>query len=82
MFITWDEPKRISNLAKHGLDFASLDEAFFLGSIIVPANGGRHMAIGRFGDGTIAVVFVYLGTEALAAISMRKADKNERKVLT
>lgn len=37
MMIVWDEPKRQTNLAKHGLDFADLDEAFFLSSLVVPA---------------------------------------------
>jgi uncharacterized DUF497 family protein len=27
--IVWDEPKRLANLEKHGLDFADLDEAYF-----------------------------------------------------
>ena len=47
MMITWDAPKRQTNLAKHGLDFADLDEAFFLSSVVVPAKESRHMAIGR-----------------------------------
>ena len=59
--ITWDEPKRLSNLAKHGLDFADLDEDFFLSAVIVPSYGGRQMAIGHLSDGTIAVVFAILG---------------------
>ncbi len=45
MKIVWDESKRLANLDKHGLDFADLDEVFF-----------RLMAIGRFADGSIAVV--------------------------
>jgi hypothetical protein len=28
MEIVWDEPKRLANLDKHGLDFADLDETF------------------------------------------------------
>jgi uncharacterized protein len=28
MQILWDEPKRLANLDKHGLDFADLNEAF------------------------------------------------------
>jgi uncharacterized DUF497 family protein len=27
--IVWDESKRLANLAKHGLDFADLNETFF-----------------------------------------------------
>tara|TARA_B100001971_G_C18139660_1_gene509661 strand:- start:729 stop:974 length:246 start_codon:yes stop_codon:yes gene_type:complete len=81
MMIVWDEPKRQSNLAKHGLDFADLDEAFFLSSMVVPAQQGRHMAIGRLADGTIAVVFALLGAEGVSVISMRPASRRERGLL-
>ena len=30
MRIVWDEAKRLTNLAKHGLDFADLDAELFL----------------------------------------------------
>jgi uncharacterized DUF497 family protein len=32
LMIFWNEPSRQTNLAKHGLDFADLDEGFFLAS--------------------------------------------------
>lgn len=79
--ITWDEPKRTANLAKHGLDFADLDEAFFLSAVVVPAKAGRYMAVGRLADGTIAVVFALLGSEGVAVVSMRPASFKERKML-
>ncbi|WP_241656476.1 BrnT family toxin [Sphingomonas oligophenolica] len=44
--IVWDEPKRQRNLAKHDLDFADLDEWFFLEAITAPAKDGRYIAIG------------------------------------
>ena len=47
LMIVWDEPKRQTNPAKHGLDFADLDEKFFLASLVVPVKRNRHMAIGR-----------------------------------
>ena len=81
MIIVWDEPKRLTNLAKHGLDFADLDETFFLSSLVVPAKANRHMAIGRLADGTIAVVFAVLGAESLSVISMRPASRKERELL-
>ncbi|ABA78919.1 hypothetical protein GQF56_08505 [Rhodobacter sphaeroides] len=81
LVIVWDEPKRRSNLAKHGLDFADLDEEFFLSSVVVPASAGRHMAIGRLEDGTIAVVFAVLGAEGVSIISMRPASRKERSLL-
>lgn len=77
--ITWDEPKRIKTLRERGLDFADLTEAFFLASVIGPAKHGRMMAIGPFFDGTIAVVFMVLGSEGLSVISMRPASQKERK---
>ena len=76
--IAWDEPKRQANLSKHGLDFADLDEEFFLGALGVPARSRRLKAMGRFADGTIAVVFATLGTEGISVISMRPASRQER----
>ena len=81
LMIFWDEPKRQMNLAKHGLDFADLDEGFFLASVVISAKDGRHMAIGRLADGTIAVVFANLGTEGVSVISMRPASRKERSLL-
>lgn len=81
IMIVWDEPKRQSNLARHGLDFADLDEWFFLDAVTVPAKEDRYMAIGRLNDGTIAVVFAVLGTQGVSVISMRPASRKERSLL-
>ncbi|MFG1276566.1 BrnT family toxin [Xanthobacter autotrophicus] len=81
MLITWDEPKRLANLAKHGMDFAALNVEFFLSSLVVPAKRGRHMAIGRAENGTIVVVFATLGAEGISVISMRRAGAKERRLL-
>lgn len=79
--ITWDEPKRQANIAKHGLDFADLNAAFFEAATVVPAHSARFLAIGELnGALVIAVVFRPLGTEALSVISMRPASATERKV--
>jgi uncharacterized protein len=67
--IVWDEPKRLANLDKHGLDFADLNETFFDNALVLPKNI----------RGVIVVVFVTLGKEAISVISMRPANKNERK---
>lgn len=80
MRIIWDETKRQANLAKHGLDFADLTTDFFVEAIIRPAKLGRLAAFGRFADGTIAVVFATLGSEALSVISMRPANASERRL--
>ncbi|MBB2973980.1 BrnT family toxin [Mesorhizobium sp. RMAD-H1] len=80
MKIVWDEPKRIANVAKHGLDFAELTINFFEGAIVVPAKEGRQMAIGEFnGQIVIAVIFRKLGMEAVSVISMRRASEKEKE---
>ena len=80
MKITWDEPKRTANLAKHGVDFADLTVDFFLGSVVVPSHSGRYKALGFQGDRLLSVVFAPLGTEAVAVISARPASKKERNL--
>jgi uncharacterized DUF497 family protein len=79
MKIVWDEPKRLANLDKHGLDFADLDETFFDNALVLPTHNGRWVGIGKNIHGVIVVVFVTLGKEAISVISMRPANKNERK---
>ena len=80
MNILWDEPKRLANLAKHGLDFADLNETFFDGALVVASSNRRWVGIGKNIRGVIVVVFVTLGKEAVSVISMRPANKNERKL--
>lgn len=82
MLILWDQPKRHANLEKHGLDFAELTIEFFEGALVVTAKDGRFKALGRLADGTVAVIFATLGTEALSVISMRPASDKERKLLS
>ena len=79
MRIVWDEPKRLANIEKHGLDFASLSFEFFETATIESARHNRFLAIGDL-DGVrlIAVVFAPLGAEALSVISMRPANRTER----
>jgi uncharacterized DUF497 family protein len=79
MKIVWDEPKRLANLYKHGLDFADLDETFFDNALVLPTYNGRWAGIGKNTHGVIVVVFVTLGNEAVSVISMRPANRNERK---
>jgi uncharacterized DUF497 family protein len=82
MVITWDNAKRLANLAKHGLDFASLDVEFFANALVGPARSPRFVAIGRRPDGVVVtVIFARLGTEALSVISMRRASQKERNRL-
>jgi uncharacterized DUF497 family protein len=77
MRILWDEPKRLANLDKHGLDFAALTDDFFSRAVIRAAKGERFLAIGFLGASAVAVVFRPLGAEALSVISMRPANRKE-----
>ena len=78
VIIVWDEPKRLANLNKHGLDFADLTEAFFENAMFVPSRNKRRRGIGVDRSGMICVVFVRLGSEGLSVISMRHASAQER----
>lgn len=82
MKITWDEPKRVANVAKHGFDFADLTEEFFEAAVIKQARADRFFAIGRWKrDVTVFVIFAALGSEGISIVSMRHASRKERKVL-
>lgn len=80
MIILWDEPKRQANLAKHGLDFADLNEAFFANAVFVPGKNNRWRGIGVDVDGVICVVFARYGQEGVSVISMRPANLAERNL--
>jgi uncharacterized DUF497 family protein len=80
MKIVWDPPKRLANIARHGLDFASLTEEFFADALVISAKNGRYLAIGQNGNGVASVVFAILGLEGISVISMRPASPKERKL--
>lgn len=68
-------------MAKHGFDFADLTEEFFARAVLVPAKDGRFMAIGELAGTVVVVVAARLGSEGISVISMRCADRKERKLL-
>jgi uncharacterized DUF497 family protein len=80
MNIVWDEPKRLANLDKHGLDFRDLTEAFFAEALIIPSRNRRWRGIGPDANGVICVVFAKYGLEAVSVISMRSARNDERRL--
>jgi len=80
MEIVWDEPKRLANIAKHGIDFADIGEDFFLSALVREAKDGRYAAIGRL-NGIIVVIFAVLGSEGVSIISARLASRRERELL-
>lgn len=78
MEITWDEPKRITNKAKHGFDFVDLTEEFFDAATILAARRDRRRAVGEFDGAVVTVIYKPLGREGLSVISMRYATRKER----
>ncbi|WP_332305738.1 BrnT family toxin [Rhizobium sp. GR12] len=85
MKIIWDEPKRLANIKKHGFDFADIDgfdwENAIIEKSLTEPGSSRFKAIGYFQDGTTAVVFATVGTEAISVISFRRASFKERRKL-
>jgi uncharacterized protein len=56
------------------------NETFFDDALVLPTYNKRWTGIGKNIRGVIVVVFVTLGKEAVSVISMRPANKNERKL--
>ncbi len=80
MKIVWDPPKRLANIAKHRLDFATLTEEFCANALVLSAKKGRYRAIEKDAHGVICVVFAALGDEGISVISMRPTSPKERKL--
>ena len=56
MKIVWDEPKRIANFQKHGLDFADVVDFEWETAVIDDTRSSRMKAIGYFAAGTAVVI--------------------------
>ena len=84
MRIVWDEAKRRTNLATHGLDFADASDRFaWRTALILPSYEGRHgharfVATGELDGRLVTLVFTPLGQEAVSFISLRPASRKER----
>lgn len=84
MAIVWDEPKRATNIERHGLDFADARDRFEWDTAVIdstyPGRGGdRFKAIGWLDDRLVTLVFSPLGSEAVSLISLRPASRKERQ---
>jgi uncharacterized protein len=81
--IEWDENKRESNIAKHGIDFADAAEVFADPSQYTyrsphKSDEARYVSVGLARGILIAVVFVRRGNR-LRIISARCARHKERE---
>ena len=78
-----DKDKRQANLAKHGVDFALMDDFDWLSSDIqvddrFDYGEVREAAIGLIGDRLFAVAFTRRG-KVTRIISLRKANEREKR---
>ena len=87
MMVVWDEPKRLANLLKHGLDFAAFEDGFDFDGCAIErtyvsrAGRARFKMIGRLnGVFVVAAIVSPLGSEALSLVSLRPASPSERKL--
>ncbi|HEX2478208.1 MAG TPA: BrnT family toxin [Geminicoccaceae bacterium] len=83
MRFEWDERKRRANLAKHGVDFAALDQMFRADLVeeddIRRDYGERRIkAIGEVNGVIVSVVYTWRGNRR-RLISARRARTDERK---
>jgi uncharacterized DUF497 family protein len=81
MAFGWDEAKRLSNLAKHGLDFALADEFDWDGAVIYPDlrrdyGESREIAFAEFRGRVHVIIYVSRG-EQTRLIGFRKANARE-----
>jgi len=82
MSYEWNELKRLSNLRKHGVDFADMEEfgwdtALYDADENADYGEDRFVALGEFRADIYVVVFTLRGS-ATRIISARKADKREK----
>jgi uncharacterized protein len=84
MIFEWDGAKNRANLRKHGFDFADA-ELMFRGIVIAEPDTRedygekRWKGIGAIGQQIVAIVFAETDPEVIRVISLRKADREERK---
>ncbi len=81
MLYEWDESKRLTNLAKHGIDFRDAIRVFdgpVFESMSRRRGEERMVAIGSMEGIEIVLVYVMRGKQR-RIISARRAHRNERQ---
>lgn len=83
MIFTWDEKKRLINIKKHGIDFASAP-GIFAGPTFTWEDSRfdygeqRWITMGLWGSQVVVMVVHTETEEEIHVISIRKADKDEQ----
>jgi uncharacterized DUF497 family protein len=83
MRFEWDEEKRHSNIAKHGIDFIKARDALDGRSAYeYPStftDEARNVTVAQVGNGLIAVVWTWREEETIRIISARSARNGEKR---
>ena len=84
MNFDWDENKNIINIAKHGIDFNDISDAFDNEMLIKKDDRqkyseDRFIGIGQINNIEIVIVWTYRN-DKIRIISARQANKKERKI--
>jgi uncharacterized DUF497 family protein len=77
---SWDETKRVTTIAKHGIDFLDVISIFDGPHLILPARSDvedRFVAIADWNGIKVAVFFTRRGP-AIRLITARRARRHER----
>jgi len=80
----WDEAKNQQNIAKHGIDFADAQPVFTKPMLVrlddrMDYGEDRWIALGDL-DGVVVVLVYTRRGENIRIISVRKANRDERKI--
>lgn len=84
MCFEWSEPKRLSNLADHGVDF--MDAALIFDGFVLEAEDKRSdygeprfRALGRVGDDCFMVAYTWRGQVRRIISAWRVDDEGKRR---
>lgn len=83
--ITWDEPKRRTNLKKHKIDLAELESVFDFPMITVEDNCERHdelrlQTLGVWRGVVVFLIWTPRGDYTAHLISCRYADRTQTEI--
>ena len=79
----WDTPKRLANLAKHGVDFVEAEAFDWETAMAIPDDRldygeARWVALGFIGDRLHVMIYTHRD-DIVRIISLRKANDRERR---
>lgn len=85
MQFEWDDRKAEANLAKHGIDFASIERFEILTAVIEiddrrDYGETRFAAIGLLGEDIVVVIYTEREEDIVRVISMRPANRKELQI--